>query len=92
MFTPKCGKIVVVTFIIGALGRSVAGGLGLTRVASVLGLAAALTFLYGGLYNLLAPTTEDKLFRPLQRFCGLILIAIWLIASVSLVMELLVAT
>jgi len=63
MFTPKLGKIMAGTFIIGALGRSVAGGLGLTRVASLLGLIAALTLLSVGLYNLLEPTTEDKLFH-----------------------------
>jgi hypothetical protein len=88
MFTDKRAKIFGVVFIIGALGRSVAGGLGFTRVASLLGLVASFTLLYGGLYNFLAPTIEDKLFRPLQRFVGLVLIALWLIFSVSFMMEL----
>jgi hypothetical protein len=91
MFTDKRAKVFGVIFIIGALGRGVAEGLGLTRVASLLGLVASFTLLYGGLYNLLAPTIEDKLFRPLQRFVGLVLIALWLIFSVSFMMELRIA-
>ncbi len=88
MFTDKRAKVFGAIFIIGALGRGVAGGLGLTRVASLLGLVASFTLLYGGLYNLLAPTIEDKLFRPLQRFVGLVLIALWLIFSFSFMMAL----
>jgi hypothetical protein len=92
MFTPKRAQVFVFTFMIGALGRSMAIGLGLPKVAALLGLVGVLAVLYGGLWYLLAPTVEDRLFRPLQRYGGLIMIVVWLIFSFSLVMELLAAT
>ena len=83
------GLEVLAIFIVGALARSIAGGLGLRHIASLFGLISALAIMYHGFWNLLTRDKKDKSSKFPQRGAGLLLIAIGSVFCLSLLMELL---
>lgn len=78
----------VTVFIVGALARSIVGGLGHKQPAALLGLVSLLALLYLGFRNLLWPNPKDRSSQILQRGTGLLVVVISLAFCLPLLREL----